>query len=188
MKGMNLEFPRLTDNDRQVLKKILEYRKIPDSDIARTINLTPQAVFKIRNKLESSGIIKGYMPIVDFGKLGITVMVVLVVSLTSKVWKTFTDDQISEIISKTSYVIEAFRVSDEQASHIMIMGFRNIAQKEFYISQIQTKFADEIHIRAMYTFSIDKVISQNPLGLLHEIIDQKEFTPNDLFLSKVFRK
>lgn len=178
------DFPKLTENDKVVLKKILDSKRIPDSDIAKTMNLSPQAIFKIRNKLENSGIIRGYMPIIDFKKIGIHVMIILVIRLTSKVWKEFSDDQISDKIAKTPYVIDAYRVADEQASHVLILGFRDTYQKEKYIAQIQTKFAEEVQIKAMYTFSVDKVISQNPLGLLHEIIDKKEFSADDLFLSR----
>lgn len=183
MDKMNPSFPRLTENDRVVLRKILDSKRIADSDIAKTMNVSPQAVFKIRNKLESCGIIKGYMPIIDFKKIGINVMVILIVRLTSKVWKRFSDDQISERISKTAYIIDAYRVADEQASHILMLGFRDTDQKEKYIAQIQTKFADEIQIKEIYTFSVDKIISQNPLGLLHEILDKKEFSPDDIFLN-----
>jgi DNA-binding Lrp family transcriptional regulator len=183
MNKMNPDFPKLTENDKRVLKKILDSKKIPDSDIAKTMKISPQAVFKIRAKLEHSGIIKGYMPIVDFKKIGINVIIILIIRLTSKVWKTFSDSQISERIAKTPNVIDAYRVSDEQASHVLILGFRDTYQKEQYIAQIQTKFAEEIQIKAIYTFSVDKIISQNPLGLLQEIVDKKEFSPADLFLN-----
>jgi len=179
---MNPNFPKLTENDKKVLKKIINSKKIADSDIAKTMNLSPQAIFKIRTKLEDCGIIKGYMPIIDFKKIGINVMIILIIRLTSKVWKKFSDNQISERISKTPNIIESYRVADEQASHVLIIGFRDNYQKEQYIAQIQTKFADEIQIKEIYTFSVDKIISQNPLGLLHEIVDKKEFSPDDLFL------
>jgi DNA-binding Lrp family transcriptional regulator len=182
MDQMDPNLPKLTENDKVVLKKILDSKRIPDSDIAKTMRLSPQAIFKIRNKLESYGIIKGYMPIVDFKKIGINVMIILVIRLTPRVWREFSDDHISERIAKTPCVIEAYRVADEQASHVLILGFRDTYQKEQYIAQIQTEFAEDIQIKAMYTFSVDKIISQNPLGLLHEIIDKKEFTPEDLFL------
>ena len=185
---INPNFPKLTENDKNVLKKVLDSKRIPDSEIAKTMNLSPQAIFKIRSKLENSGIIKGYMPIVDFKKIGINVMVLLIIRLTSKVWRTFSDDQISDRISKTPYVIYAYRVSDEKASHILILGFRDTSQKERYLTEIQTKFSDEIQINAVYTFSVDKIISQNPLGLLHEIIDKRAFSPDDLFLNHVPKK
>ena len=182
MEKKDLNFPKLTENDRIVLKQILDLKKMTDTEIAKTMNLSPQAIFKIRNKLEDVGIIKGYMPIIDFKKIGINVMLVLIIKFTSKTWKNFSDDQISEKISKTPYVINAYRVSEEKASHIIILGFRDTAQKEHYISQIQTNYSDEVEINSCYTFSVDKIISQSPLGLLHEIINKKNFTPDDLFL------
>ena len=183
MEKLDSSFPKLTENDRLVLKEILNSKKIPDSDIAKTMNLSPQAVFKIRNKLESCGIIKGYMPIIDFKKVGINVMIILIIRITSKLWKTCSDDQISDKMSKTSYIIEAYRVSDEQASHILLLGFRDTNQKEKYISRIQTRFAEEVEIKAIYTFSVDKIISHSPLGLLQEILDKKDFIPDDIFTS-----
>ena len=115
-------------------------------------------------------------------------MVVLIIRLTSKIWNSFSDDQISDRMSKTPYVIDAYRVADEQASHILLLGFRDTSQKEQYIAQIQTKFAEDVQIKAIYTFSVDKIISQSPLGLLHEIVDKKDFSPDDLFLSHSIHK
>ncbi|MFH1850671.1 MAG: hypothetical protein ABH879_10935 [archaeon] len=183
MKKRNPDLPKLTENDRLVLKKILNTNRIPDSDIAKSMQLSPQAIFKIRGKLEDSGIIKGYIPIIDFKRIGINVMALMIVRLSSKIWKSFSDDQISERISKAPYVVDAYRVADENASHVLLLAFRDTAQKEKYISEIQTKFAEEVQINGIYTFSVDKIISRNPLGLLHEIIDKKEFSPNDLFLN-----
>jgi DNA-binding Lrp family transcriptional regulator len=85
MEKMKPNFPKLTENDKVVLTKILDSKRIPDSDIATTMGLSPQAVFKIRNKLEDCGIIQGYMPIINFKKIGINVMIVLIIRLTSKI-------------------------------------------------------------------------------------------------------
>jgi len=181
MEKMNVDLPKLTINDKHVLKKILDNKKILDSDIAKSMNLSPQAIFKIRKKLEDVGIIKGYTPIIDFKKIGIDIIVVLVLRLTSKVWENYTDLQISNKLSKASYVLDAYRVSDEHSSHILVLAFRDIAQKEKYISEIQIKFAEEINITAAYTFSVDKIIMRDSLGILHEVIDKKDYSPNDLF-------
>lgn len=183
MEKKDPDLPKLTENDRSVLKKILDMKRIPDSDIAKSMNLSPQAIFKIREKLEGCGIIKGYMPIIDFKKLGINIMALMVVHLSSTIWKSFSDDQISERISKAPYVIDAYRVSDEDASHVLVLAFRDMAQKERYISEIQTKFAEEVEIKGVFTFSVDKIITHSPLGILHEIIDKKDFSPGDIFLN-----
>ncbi|MDD5086758.1 MAG: Lrp/AsnC family transcriptional regulator [Candidatus Nanoarchaeia archaeon] len=183
MEKRDPDLPKLTENDRNVLKKILDMKNIPDSDIAKSMHLSPQAIFKIREKLEKCGIIKGYIPIIDFKKIGINIMALMIIRLSPSMWKTFSDDQISERISKAPYVIDAYRVADESASHILLLAFRDIAQKERYISEVQTKYADDVTIKGVYTFSVQKIISHSPLGILHEIIDKKEFSPRDLFLN-----
>ena len=33
--------PKLTEHDKEVLKKIIDYAKIPDSDIAESIGISP---------------------------------------------------------------------------------------------------------------------------------------------------
>ena len=73
--------PKLTEHDKDVLRKIIEHSKIPDSKIASEIGISPQAVFKIRTKLEQLGVIKGYTPIIDFKKVGISTLMVIVISI-----------------------------------------------------------------------------------------------------------
>lgn len=183
MEERNFDLPKLTKNDRTVLKKILDIKKIPDSDIAKSMQLSPQAIFKIREKLENCGIIQGYMPIINFKKVGINIMTILIIRLSPSMWNKYSDDQISDKISKAPYVIDAYRVADGNASHILLLAFRDVDQKERYIRELQTKFADEIVINNVYSFSVNKIISHSPLGILHEIIDKKEFSPKDIFLN-----
>jgi len=173
--------PKLTENDKEVLRKIIAHAKIPDSKIASDIGISPQAVFKIRTKLEDLGIVKGYIPIIDFKKIGIQVLAILVIRVKSDVWGSYTDDLVSERISKIPYIISAYRVADSRASHILLIGFRDTSQKETYIAQMQTKLANQIEIKDVYTFSVDKIIVDNPIGLLNEIIDKKEFSTYELF-------
>jgi Lrp/AsnC family leucine-responsive transcriptional regulator len=180
----NPDLPKLSRNDQQVLKIIIQHAKIPDSEIAKKMNLSPQAVFKIRRKLEETGIIKGYQPILDFKKLGINLMLVLVIKLTPEVWDKYTDVEIAARIKKIPYVIEAFRIPDSHVTHILLMGFRDIQQKDKYLVKMQTKFAREIEIKHVYPFSIDRVITQSPVGLLYEILDKKEYPMAEMFLRR----
>ena len=181
MQKANQGSPKLTENDKGVLRKIIEHSRIHDSKIAEDIGISPQAVFKIRSKLEKLGIIKGYTPIIDFKKIGIHVLALLVIRLKPDVWNRYSDDLVSERISKIPYIISAYRVADAQASHILLIGFRDTTQKENYIAQIQIKHRNEIEIKEIYTFSVDKIITQNPIGLLNEIIDKTDVSKYELF-------
>jgi len=184
MKSSDPENPKITKNDQEVLKSIIQHAKIPDKEIAKKMGLSPQAVFKIRHKLESLGIIKGYQPILDLKKLGIRTMVMLVIRLMPEVWDEYTDTEISERIRQIPYVINAYRVMESNSSHIILMGFRDLGQMDKYLMKIQTKFAREIEIKNIYPFSTDKTITESPLGLLYEILDKKEFPLDEFFLKK----
>ena len=181
MEKANPNLPKLTKNDKDVLRQIIDHAKIPDSKIASDIGISPQAVFKIREKLEKLGIIKGYIPIIDFKKIGIEVLALLVIRLKAEVWDKYSEEAVAIRISKIPYVISAYRVADAQASHILLIAFKDTSQKESYLSQMQTKFANEIEIKEVYTFSVDKIITQNPIGLLNEIIDKTDFSKYELF-------
>jgi DNA-binding Lrp family transcriptional regulator len=183
----NPDFPRLTRNDQAVLKHIILQAKIPDTEIAKKIGISPQAVFKIRNKLEQSGIIKGYQPIVDFKKLGINLLAFLIIKLTPQVWDEYSDDYISERIKQIPYVINAYRLPESELTHILLMGFRNIEQMDRYLIKIQTRFSREIELRHVYPFSIDHIITQSPVGLLYEILDKKEFPLDEFFIKRLKR-
>lgn len=184
MDKSNPDFPKLTKNDQEVLKSIIQQAKLPDSDIAKKMGLSPQAVFKIRHKLEEKGIIKGYQPIIDKKKLGITAMAFLVIKLTPKVWDSYSDDEISERIKKIPYVLNAYRVPQSNVTHILLMGFRDLQQMDRHLSKLQTRFAGEIVIQHIYPFSTDRVITESPVGLLYEILDKKEFPFDEFFLKR----
>lgn len=181
MKKPDKSLPKLTEHDKDVLRQIIEHSKIPDSEIATDIGISPQAVFKIRTKLEQLGIIQGYTPIIDFKKIGIEVLAILVLRFKTDVWNRYSDEMVSERISKIPYVISAYRVADARSSHILLIGFRDTTQKEQYLALIQTKYANEIEIKDVYTFSTEKIIIQNSIGLLNEIIDKTDFSAYELF-------
>src|SRR3989338_15210 len=91
--------PKLTENEKKVLRKIIEHAKTPDSKIATDMGISSQAVFKIRTKLEQLGIIRGYTPIIDYKKIGIQVLALLIIRLKPHVWNKYSDDLVSERIS-----------------------------------------------------------------------------------------
>ena len=184
MEKADINFPKLTKNEQSVLKKIIDHAKIPDLEIAKEMGLSQQAIFKIRHKLEKVGIIKGYMPIIDFKKIGIESFVVLGVRFTKLVWEKYSDDQISEKIQKIPQVIISYRIPDSRISHLIIMGFKNIEQKDAYLMKLQTRYAKEIEIVHVYPFSVDRIIKTNNVGLLNVILDDKGFIKNEFFLDK----
>lgn len=183
MEKSNVNFPKLTKNEQTVLKKIIDQAKIPDSEIAKKMGLSQQAIFKIRHKLEQIGIIKGYMPIIDFKKIGIETLVVLGIKFTQYAWEKYSEEQISERIRKIPHVILSYRIPESNISHLLVMGFKNMENKDRYLMKLQTKYSKEIEIVHVYPFSVDRIIKENNVGLLNIILDKKELM-NEFFLDK----
>ncbi len=182
MKKPNLHFPKLTKNEQTVLKKIIEHAKIPDSQIAEKMGLSQQAIFKIRHKLEQIGIIKGYMPIIDFKKVGIETLVVLGIKFTQYAWEKYSEEKILERIRKIPQVILSYRIPESSISHLLVLGFRNIEDKDRYLMKLQAKYSKEIEIVHVYPFSVDRIIKESNIGLLNIILDKKELSTNEFFL------
>lgn len=61
----------LKKREKEVFIHLLKDGRMPDKHIAKILNITQPTVTRIRQKLEKSGYIKGYKPVVDLQKLGI---------------------------------------------------------------------------------------------------------------------
>lgn len=168
------EVPGLTKNEQKVLKKLIEYPRTPDLEIANEMGLSQQAVFKIRHKMERVGIIKGYTPIIDFKRIGIKTLVVLGIRFTKKVWDTYSEEQISEMIQKIPEVITCYRTPESNISHLMVLGFNDTESKDNYLMKLQTKYSEEIEIINIYPFSVSRIIKENRVSLLYKVLDSKE--------------
>jgi DNA-binding Lrp family transcriptional regulator len=182
MEKMDPDKPILTKNDQEVLRSILDQAKLPDTEIARKMNLSQQAIYKIRTKLEAKGIIEGYLPIINFKKIGVHVCTVLAIKVKSEVWKKRSEEQVNQRIREIPYVISAFRIPESDITHLLIMGFRNIDQKDNVIMKFETRFSDEIDLIRTYPFSVERIITMNPIGLLREMLEKKEKVLDHLFL------
>ena len=148
------------------------------------MGLSQQAIFKIRHKLERVGIIRGYMPIIDFKKIGIEALVVLGIKFTQYVWGKYSEEQIAQNIQKIPEVITCYRIPESNISHLLVMGFKNIDQKDRYLMKLQAKYSKEIEIVHVYPFSVDRMIKTSSVGLLNYILDKKLASTNQFFLGK----
>ena len=71
---------RLDDKDRAILAILLEDASTAKAEIARSVGLTPTAVFERLRKLEERGVIKGYSARLDPHALGLGLLAFVFVS------------------------------------------------------------------------------------------------------------
>ncbi|MBN2102257.1 MAG: winged helix-turn-helix transcriptional regulator [Candidatus Aenigmarchaeota archaeon] len=171
----------LTRNEQKVLKNIIDIARISDSEIARTMGLSQQAIFKIRKKLEDAGIIEGYIPVINYRKIGISLMVLMSVKISSSVWGRFDEYEVNERLKKIPFVISAYRIPESDVSHFLLMGFRDSSQKDIFMMTLQKECSDEIEVKNVYPFTVNRIIMQNPMNLFHQLMDEKSFNIGSLF-------
>ncbi|MBM3309478.1 MAG: Lrp/AsnC family transcriptional regulator [Candidatus Altiarchaeales archaeon] len=163
---------QLTRNDKRVLKFLIENGRASDADIARKLNITSQAVGKIRKKLETEGYIKGYTTEVDYEKLGIKVFAVVLFKYMPEVWKNIKSDEDVKERIKGPHIIEFYRFPEGDVTHIVVYGFRSLDELDHYFHVLQTERGHISEIRKMYVFSSKSVVKQSPKELLTKVIDE----------------
>ena len=162
---------KLTRNDRRVLKILIENGRIPDADIARSLNITPQAVGKIRRKLESNGIIKGYSTIVDYEKLGIHVLAIALFKFTQESRRMLREEDIDERI-KGPHIIDFYRVPEGDVTHIVTYGFRSLEELDHYFHILQTERGHISEIKKLYILSAKSMRKNSDKELIIKVINE----------------
>jgi len=179
---------RLTNNDKKVLHFLIESGRMSDSDAGRKLGITPQAVLKIRQKLEKAGIIEGYRPKINYQKLGIKVMAWAVLKYLPVVWEEYTEDEIREKLNKHPYIIWGSRVPESDATHILLYGFKDMKQMDDHFMRIQTKLSNILEIKKIYPFSVEHLIKYSPQDLFHTTLLGKDFRSETLYSDKLLSK
>ena len=63
---------KLTKNENNLLELIIKNPKISNKEIAKKLNITSQAIGKIKKNLNNKGLIDGYETILNYKKVDIT--------------------------------------------------------------------------------------------------------------------
>ncbi len=163
---------KLTKNERRTLKFLIENGRATDADIARSLNITPQAIGKIRKKLETEGIIKGYTTTVDYEKIGITVMAVALFKFTPEARKTIlTEEDVNQRI-KGPQIISFYRLPEGDVTHLVTYGFRSLEELDHYFHILQTERGHISEIKELYIFSSRSIRKASDKELLIKVIDE----------------
>lgn len=153
-----------------MLKLLVENGRTTDTEIAKQMNITTQAVGKIRKKLESIGLVKGYSTIVDYDMLGINTFAVVLFKLKSDALKMGEED-IKDRVSGP-HLINFYRIPEGDVTHIVTYGFRSLAELDNYFHALQTDRGHISEIRRLYVFSSKSLMKDNPKELIQKAINE----------------
>ena len=162
----------LTKNEKKVLKLLVDNAKLSDTSIANKLNISSQAVGKIRKHLEEN-IIKGYTLEVDLSKLDINVFALSLIKFNSN--DEVSLEEIEDRIKNDGHCTLLIRTSGEgNSSHIICGGFKNLNEFQNLFENkenIKTKirFIDR---KETHLFSTEHILKNSSKELLIRTINE----------------
>lgn len=167
-----------TRNEKRMLKLLLDNSKLSDTFIAEKLNISSQAVGRIRKKLEEN-LIKKYTLNVDFNEIGVTTMAICNIEMTPEGVE-FGRENVEENILKNPNVIMLCRVQGGGHSHTLLGGFSDMKEVDDFFHNKKNydgiwRFVKSKRTHLLHTGSI---LKNNPNELIQKIIDKMEARNN----------
>ena len=162
---------KLTKNEKETLKLLLDNSRIPDTEIAPKLNISSVAVGKIRRKLESS-IIESYTLNLNYSRLGIQTFAIAIAKLT-KEGLDKGELEVEQKLLKNHHIINVYRIPKGSSTHIILYGFQDMTELDdfFHSAKLKQELHNFIETQDLFTFSHNSLIKNSPIQLVHKVID-----------------
>ncbi len=138
--------------DKEILKMLQENARTPFKDMAEKVNKAPATVKNRIEKMQAMGIIKAYVPLLDYKFFGY--MHTTLIMLLAKPGKL---DIIEKMIAEEKHVIAAYETTGEFDLAI-IARFKN----EEEISNFVRKLLETGYVERTVTAMVLKVVKEDP--------------------------
>jgi len=148
---------RLTIREKQVLTELLKNCKTSDQEIARRLKTSRPTIFKIRERLEKEGIIKRYIPIIDFEKLNLYLQSVILYK-----WRDYSKTKELENIVKfikTLPEVILFIKGEGMGSKtdLIISVHEDLKDYERFIRRLKYEWKDNVENVEVFLSSVDGI-------------------------------
>jgi len=160
----------LTKNEKGVLKLLVANAKLSDTSISKELNISSQAVGRIRERLEED-IIQKYTVNLDSKMLGINIISIIKVNCNNSKDKTI--EEIQNEIKKLPEVMFFLKTINGEGEHISIAGFKSMEELEKFINEKKKikHFNDYYSIKEVIALPLNCVLKNSNVDLYNKMID-----------------
>jgi len=161
----------LTKNEKKVLKLLVDNAKLSDTSIAHKLNISSQAIGKIRRKLEEE-IIKKYTLELDLEKLGLNLFIIGEASIQD--CEDIKIEDVEKRLKETPQNIGIFKLFRGGHNYIFISLYKDLNDlKDFLDNEYKTqKIAPFIKINEMDKIPVSNVLKHSCSSVYQEYIDR----------------
>ena len=162
----------LTKNEKRVLKLLLEDARLSDTSISNKLNISNQAVGRIRKKLEEE-IIENYTLNINLKKLKINLFYMANLEMNSRE-EEGSLKVIEENIVKDANVICFIRLAEGLNNYFAIGGYKDISDYQNYVQKWEKegKISEIAKIKHSNFFSVENILKNTSKDLIIKAIDE----------------
>lgn len=123
--------------DRLILETLQQHGRMTNQELAEAISLSPSPCLRRVRQLEESGLIDGYVALVNARKLGLTLMSFIQISLDKHSGDRF--DKFEEIISGYPEVLECHLITGQSADYLLKVIVKDMDAFQQFLLQKLTR-------------------------------------------------
>ncbi|MEK6823435.1 MAG: winged helix-turn-helix transcriptional regulator [Nanoarchaeota archaeon] len=134
-----MKIPNLNAIDKKLLAYLYHDSREPTTKIAKQLHISREQVSYRINKFESEGIIKGYIPLINYNRLGYSVINLILLKFNKQSYVKQFKSQIKESKNRVT-TVEVLSKYDLG----MLLIFQNEKQRNEYLSEMLSSHSPEI--------------------------------------------
>ena len=169
-----------SENKKGVLKQLIRDCRIRDTKIADSLAITAKAVGKIKKKLESRGIIKGYSIDINFDKLGFNAFAIAFIEPVMENWHILRKKGILKYMMHPN-IIKSYNLTSEKYAVFFI--FKNLDELDRFFHEFQIKLSRYFNIRDIFVISSKGIIKNSSSELMVQMMDGNKNIKSKMELS-----
>jgi len=150
----------LKDIDRRILIQLQENARLTNVELAERVNLSPSPCLRRNRNLETDGIIKGYVALVDQNRVGLPVSVFVNVTLERQIEKNL--EIFEETIRERPEVMECYLMTGD-ADYLLRVVAADLAAYERFLLDHLTRVPGVSFIKS--SFALKQVVYKTALPI-----------------------
>ncbi len=131
---MSLELDRY---DRLILESLQKDGRISNQELADAISLSPSPCLRRVRQLEESGLIDGYVAVLNARKLGLTLMAFIQISMDKHTPERFA--QFEDTVGRYSEVLECHLITGQSADYLLKVIVKDMDGYQQFLLQKLTR-------------------------------------------------
>lgn len=144
---------KLDNIDKKILGILQDDSRITNVQLATQVGISPPAMLERVKRLESNGVIRKYVALVDAEKIGRGIFALVSVSLAAHQLNSI--DAFTKQINKMDEVLECYHVAGED-DFILKVAVENIQRYEFFLLDKLAKIKGVNRVNTMFILSTVK--------------------------------